>query len=139
VSVIRWPATVGDRLHLTWDGDGAPATILDAAARAYFELTGVLAVADAEGSGPALYRRRELGLEGLRGSAALTVEVRALGRRCACMTITWRRADAAGQVERVYCWRDRQGRAAAIPEAARIGILALDGDRLAAPRSFGGP
>ncbi|MCA9662003.1 MAG: hypothetical protein KC486_26930 [Myxococcales bacterium] len=135
MSGIRWPATVGDRLDLTWEGEGSAATILDAAARAYFEVTGVLAVADAEGIGPALYRRRELAIDGLCGPAALTVELRALGRRSAWMTINWRSAAADGQVERVYCWRDREGRAAAIPGAATIGILALDGERLMARRA----
>ncbi|MEZ4382048.1 MAG: hypothetical protein R3A79_11925 [Nannocystaceae bacterium] len=127
MSGLRGSATVGERLRLTWQGEGAPAQILDAAARAYFELTGVLAVADAEGRGPALYRRWEPGVDALRGDAALTVEVRALGRRCAWMRLLWRSTSASGRVDRVYCWRDRGGRAVAIPEAATIGVLALDG------------
>ena len=161
---LAWPPSVGARLSLLWDGVGGREEVLRAGSAAYFELTGVHAVADAEGIGPVLYRSyeraRERGVEAAEtaaelaagvaadlaelaaetaaeaapelaaetaGDAALlTVTVIALGRRCAWMALDLGRLRA----HHIGCWRGADGRSAPIPAAARIGILALDGDRI---------
>ena len=127
---FRWPEAVGERLSLTWEGEGATSAIVEAAAERYFELTGVLAAAHTLGVGPALYRRTERGLGVLVGPAEVSVEIVGLRRRCAVMVLQWRAGESSGRAEIIWCWRDSGGRAVRIPEAARIGILALDGPRI---------
>ncbi len=127
---FRWPEAVGERLSLTWEGEGTTSAMVEAAAERYFELTGALAAADTLGVGPALYRREECGPEVLVGPAEVSVEIVGLRRRCAVMVLEWRSEESSGRAEIIWCWRDAGGRSARIPEAARIGILALDGPRI---------
>ncbi len=128
---FRWPEAVGERLSLTWEGEGTTSAMVESAAERYFELTGVLAAADTLGVGPALNRRTERGGLGvLVGPAEVSVEIVGLGRRCAVMVVEWPAEQGSGRAELIWCWRDSGGRAVRIPEAARIGILALDGPRL---------
>ena len=128
---FRWPGAVGERLSLTWEGEGTTSAMVESAAERYFELTGVLAAADALGVGPSLYRRKECGYLGvLVGPAEVSVEIVGLHRRCAVMVLVWRAEQGSGRAELIWCWRDAGGRSVRIPEAARIGILALDGPRI---------
>jgi len=139
---IRWPDAVGERLTLTWDGAGSALEILDAASAAYFELTGVNAVADAEAIVPVLYRSSRIAdgasvgaakitEETTEDTAKITVEIVAIGRRCAWMVLS----GTLGEHHRIWCWRGPGGGSSPIPEAAKIGVHALDGARLGATRS----
>ncbi|HFE45361.1 MAG TPA: hypothetical protein ENJ18_07670 [Nannocystis exedens] len=124
---LHWPEAVGERLRLTWTGEADPQEVLGAAARAYFELTGVRAVAAAEGIGPVLYRHRGEVPATLGDLVELSVEITAIRRRCACMQIAWRAAECSGLVRWIWCWRASTRGSAPIPAAARIGVVALDG------------
>ena len=124
---LHWPEAVGERLRLTWTGEADPQEGFRAAALAYFELTGVRAVAAAEGQGPVLYRHRGEVPARLGDPVELSVEITAIGRRCACMQIAWRAAESSGVVRWVWCWRASTRGSAPIPAAARIGVVALDG------------
>jgi len=130
---FRWPETVGERLSLIWEGEGAASAMVEAAARRYFELTGVLAAAYTLGVSPVLYRRTDRTDRGggvLVGPAKVSVEIVDLRRRCAVMVLEWWAEERSGRAELIWCWRGSDGRSMTIPEAARIGILALDGQRL---------
>jgi len=127
---VRWPEAVGERLTLTWSGEGAASAMVEAAAERYFELTGVLAAAHTLGVSPVLYRRTDRGAGVFVGPAKVSVGIVDLRRRCAAMVLDWRAEEKSGRAEIIWCWRDSGGRSVTIPEAARIGILALDGPRI---------
>jgi len=130
---LHWPGSVGERLHLSWTGEADSEAVFCAAGEAYFELTGVRAVAGAEGIAPVLYRRRGTAPRMLGESVELSVELTAIGRRCASMQIAWRVAEDSGVVHWIWCWRTHAGASAPIPAAAKIGVFALDGARLGLP------